>query len=115
MTSYGQLRKLSMKLNFKSQIEFGEDFYACGMGMINKLAYLGQAILDLSKIIMYDLHYNYMQPIYRDNLKLCYMDTGKFIYHIHTEDWYMDVGPDVESRSDTSNYNPSDNRLLPIK
>ena len=40
----------------------------CEMGKIkvvmNKPVYLGQAILDLSKIVMYEFHYDYMVPKY---------------------------------------------------
>ena len=40
----------------------------CEMGKIkvvmNKPVYLGQAILDLSKIVMCEFHYDYMVPKY---------------------------------------------------
>ena len=46
----------------------------CEMGKIkvvmNKPVYLGQAILDLSRLIMYEFHYDYIEPKYRENLKL---------------------------------------------
>ena len=49
--------KLVMKPNFKSGILFSENLMGCEMGKIkvvmNKPVYLGQAILDLSKIVMY--------------------------------------------------------------
>ena len=46
-----------------------------------KPVYLGQAILDLSKMIMYKFHYDYMLPKYGvDKLQLCYMDTDSFVY-----------------------------------
>ena len=32
------------------------------------------------------------------------MDTGRFIVYIKSEDIYSDMGKDVESRFDTSNY-----------
>ena len=58
----------------------------CKMGktkvMMNKLVYLSQAILDLSKTVMYEFHYDYMLPKYGDNLKLCYMDTDSLVYDI---------------------------------
>ena len=64
-----------MKPNFKSGVLFGENLLGCEMGKIkvvmNKPVYLGQAILDLSKIIMYEFHYDYMVPKYGDRLKLC--------------------------------------------
>ena len=55
--------------------------------------------------------YDYRQPKYGDNVKLCYMDTDSFIMHIKTEDFYKDVANDVEKRFDTSNYEI--NRPLP--
>ena len=116
--TYDRFRKLSVKPIYKSQTKFGEDFYACEMGkikvVINKLVYLGQAILDLSKIIMYKFHYDYMQPNYKNNPKLCYMNTDSFIYFIYTEDFYTDIAPDVKDWFVTSNYNPADTRPLPI-
>ena len=67
-----------MKPNFKSGVLFGESLMGCEMGKIkvvmNRQVYLVQAILDLSKIIMYEFHYDYMIPKYGDTLKLCYMD-----------------------------------------
>ena len=55
---------------------------------MNKPVYLGKAILDLSKTIMYEFHYDYMIPKYDDRFKLCYMDTDSLIYSIKTEDFY---------------------------
>ena len=53
-----------MKPNFKSGVLFGENLMGYEMGKIkvvmNKPVYLGQAILNLSKIVMYEFHYNYM-------------------------------------------------------
>ena len=64
-----------MKPNFKSGVLFGQNLMGCEMGKIkvvmNKPVYLGQAILDLSKIVMYKFHYDYMKPKYGNNLKLC--------------------------------------------
>ena len=58
--------KTVMKPNFKSETLLGPDLMGCEMGhvkvVMNKLVYLGQAILDLSKIIMYEFHYDYMLP-----------------------------------------------------
>ena len=62
------------------------------------------AILDISKIVMYEFWYDYMKPKYGDNVKFCYTDTDSFIIHIKTEDFYEDIANDVEKRFDTSNY-----------
>ena len=88
----------------------------CKMGktklVMNKPVYLGQAILDLSKIVMYEFHYDYMKPKYGNNLKLCYMHTDSLMCHIKTEDFYEDITLDVNKRFDTSGYNET--RPLPI-
>ena len=85
--------------------------------IMNKPVYLGQAILDLSKIIMYKFHYDYILSKYGDRTKLCYMDTDSYIYDIKTDDFYKDIAEDVEARFDTSAYsnNIADNRSLPIR
>ena len=99
-----------MKPNFKSGVVFGENLMGCEMGKIkvvmNKPVYLGQAILDISKIVMYEFHYDYMIPKYGDRLKLCYMDTDSLVYLIRTEDFYADISDDVQTRFDTSGYIP---------
>ena len=114
-----------MKPNFKSSVQFDENLMGCEMGKIKvvmkKPVYLGQAILDLSKIIMYEFHYDYMKPKYggenshlrgAPHLKLCYMDTDSLVYEIKTEDFYTDIMDDVLARFDTSGYIPD--RPLPI-
>ena len=105
-----------MHLNFKSGVLFGENLMGCEMGKIkvvmNKPVYLGQAILDLSKIMMYEFHYDYMIPKYGDRLKLCYMDMDSLVYHIKTEDFYADITDNVPARFDASGYCP--NRPLPV-
>ena len=106
-----------VKPNFKSGVLFGENLMGCEMGKIkvvmNKHVYLGQAILDLSKIVMYEFHYDYMAPKYGlEKLKLCYVDTDSLVYDIKTEDFYEDIADNVPARFDTSGYCP--NRPLPV-
>ena len=80
---------------------------------MNKLVYLGQVILDLSKLVMYEFHYDYMQRKYdSQNLKLCYIDTDSLVYHIKTEDFYEDIAADVQTRFNTSAHRSD--RPLPI-
>ena len=82
-----------MKPNFKPGTLLGPNLMGCEMGKVrvvmNKPVYLGQAILDLSKTIMYEFHYNYMIPKYGDRLKLCYMDMDFLIYSKKTEDFTL--------------------------
>ena len=70
--------------------------------VMNKPVYLGQAILDLSKIVMYEFHYNYVTPNYGKKLDLYYMDTDYLIFNIETDDFYKDTAEDVLARFDTS-------------
>ena len=116
VTSEAQYLKTVMKPNFKSGVRFDENLMGCEMGKIKvvmkKPVYLGQAILDLSKIVMYEFHYDYMKPKYQENLKLCNMDTDSLVYNIKAEDFYADISEDVPARFDTSGYIP--NRPLPI-
>ena len=116
VTTEEKYLRMVMKPNFKSGVLFGENLMGCEMGKIkvvmNKPVYLGQTILDLSKIVMYEFHYDYMIPKYGDRLKLCYMDTDSLVYHIKTEDFYADIADDVQTRFDTSGYIPD--RPLPV-
>ena len=75
---------------------------------MNKPIYLGQAILDISKTLMYEFWYDCIKLNYGDQARLCYMDTDSFIIHIETEDFYKDVAGDVEKWFDTSNYDKND-------
>ena len=80
---------------------------------MNKPVYLGQAILDISKTLMYKFWYKYIKPKYGDNARLCYMDPDSFIINIKTEDFYKDIANDVERWFDTSNYDKIDE--IPLK
>ena len=81
---------------------------------MNKPIYLGQAILDISKTLMYEFWYDYIKPKYEEKARLCYMDTDSFVMYIKTEDFYKDIAGDVERWFDTSNYAEKDKRPLPI-
>ena len=78
---------------------------------MNKPVYLGLLTLELSNILMYEFWYDYVKLKYGEKTKLCYMDTDSLIVYIKTDDIYKDIGEDVETRFDTSNYKPD--RPLP--
>ena len=52
---------------------------------MTKPIYLGMSTLDISKILMYELWYDYIEPKYGDRAKVCYTDTDSFIIYIKTE------------------------------
>ena len=49
---------------------------------MNSPIYLGFSILKISKILMYEFWYDYMNPKYKEKVKLYYTDTNSFISHI---------------------------------
>ena len=117
VTNKGQYLLTVMKPNFKFGVPFGENLMGCEMGHIKvvmkKPVYPGQAILDLSKIVMYKFHYDYIKLKFKDP-QLCYMDTDSLIYNIKTEDFYKDITDDVRKMFDTSRYDKKDTGPLPI-
>ena len=104
-------KKLTAKPNFKHINIFCEELVAIHMKKtsltMNKPVYLGMCILDLSKTIMYEFHYNYIKPKYGDKAKLLFTDTDSLMYEIKTEDFYKDISGDVKDRFDTSDYPPN--------
>lgn len=99
------------KPNFHSRSIFSENFVAIQLNKLhikyNKPVYIGMCILEISKICMYDFHYGYMLPQYRDQCKILYMDTDSFMYNIQCNDIYEDMKSHI-SMFDTSDYD-SDN------
>ena len=81
---------------------FSEDLLATEMKktqiLINKPVYLGLSILEMSKTVMHEIWYDYVKPNCGETSKLCYMDTDTFIVFVKTEDIYIDIAKDVETR-----------------
>ena len=111
-------KKLVSEADYHTCKHFSEDLMAIEMKKtkvyMNKPVYIGQAILDISKILMYESLHDYIKPKYIDKAQLCYMDTGSFILHIQTEDFYKDIAKDVKKWFDTSAYDKNDKTPLPI-
>ena len=108
MTSDIVAQKLSAKPNYDRCTIFDENLIAVHMKKkkvyFNKPVYLGMSILDLSKFLMYDFHYNYIKTKYGDKAKLLFSDTDSLAHVIKTNDFYKDINPDIEKRFDTSDY-----------
>ena len=70
---------------------------------LNRPAYVGMCVLDLSKTLMYDFHYNYIKDKYGDKAKLLFTDTDSLMYEIQTDDVYKDLFVDKD-KFDNSDY-----------
>ena len=60
--------------------------------ILNKPAYVGFSILDLSKLLMYEFHYKYIKSKF--DAKSLFTDTDSLVYEIKTEDVYEDFYQD---------------------
>jgi hypothetical protein len=76
---------------------------------LNKPVYCGFAILDLSKLLMYDFHYNTIKRQYGAKAKLLFTDTDSLCYEIETDDLYQDMYNN-KHLYDFSDY-PADNKF----
>ena len=100
--------KLTSKPNFDRTTIFDEHLVAVHMKKtevyFNKPIYVGQAILDISKTLMFDFHYNYIRKKYNNKAELLLTDTESLMYLIQTDDFYHDIKKDVKKKFDTSAY-----------
>ena len=105
-------RKLALKLssrpNFDRCTIFDKHLIAVHMentkGYFNKPVYVGQAILDLSKTLMFNFHYEYIKKKYGKKAELLFTDTDSLMFQIKTKDFYKDIAGDVQDKFDTSDY-----------
>ena len=92
--------KLTSKPTYVSSKIFNENLMAVHKVKetltLNRPAYLGMCILDLSKTLMYDFHHNYMKKKYGDRAKLLFTDTDSLCFEIETEDVYKDFWNDKD-------------------
>ena len=54
---------------------------------LNKTVYIGFCILEPSKLLMYQFHYDYVLKTF-DNVKLLFTDTDSLVYEIKGENVY---------------------------
>ena len=108
-----RVKKLTAKPTFQAFKIFHEDLAAMHMKkvkiVLNRPTYVGFCILDISKLLMYDFHYNHMKVNYGEGVKLLFTDTDSLCYEIHTNDIYSDMATHIEFY-DTSDY-PSNHPL----
>ena len=108
VTSKEKLSKLASKPTYVSSKIFNENLVAVHKIKetltLNRPAYVGMCILDLSKTLIYDCHYNYIKHKYGNKAKLLFTDTDSLTYEIETKDVYADFWSDKD-RFDDSDYN----------
>ncbi|KAL9979619.1 hypothetical protein ACROYT_G017302 [Oculina patagonica] len=107
VTDTKKLLKLTSKPTYVSSKIFNEDLVAVHKIKetltLNRPAYVGMCILDLSKTLMYDFHYNYIKKKYGKRAKLLFTDTDSLTYEIQAEDVYQDFWNDRD-KFDNSDY-----------
>ena len=118
-------RKLIASPLFKQRSIYEENLVAIQLQknkvILNKPRYIGMTILDNSKLIMYQFHYEYLMQKYPE-AKLLFTDTDSFCYWIPTEtNVYDDICGNSEWFDfsnypvDHKNYDNDKNNLIPGK
>ena len=96
VNSRKSLKRYSAKPNFHPI--FDENLVAENMKktelVFNKPVYIRMSILDISKTLMNDFHYNYIKK-YGSKAKLQMTDTDSIMYEIKTDDFFKDISGDV--------------------
>ena len=94
VTNEKKLDKLTSKPTYVSSKIFNENLMAVHKVKetltLNRPAYVGMCILDLSKTLMYNFHYNYIKKKYNNRTRLLFPDTDSLTYEIEAEDIYKD-------------------------
>ena len=107
VTDEKKLDKLTAKPTYVSSKIFNENLMAVHKIKealtLNRPAYVGMCILDLSKTLMYDFHCNYIKDKYDNKARLLFTDTDLLTYEIETEDVYKDFWNDKDM-FDNSDY-----------
>ena len=90
VTDQKKITKLVSKPTYVSSKIFNENLVAVHKIKetltLNRPAYVGMCILDLSKTLMYNFHYNYIKRKYGSKAKLLFTDTDSLTYEIETND-----------------------------
>ena len=113
--------KWTSKPSYMSHKIFDNDLVAIHKGkvtlMLNKTACVGMSILELSKVLMYEFHYDYIKNNYDNISKLLFADTDSLMYEIKTEVVNKDCSRNKEmfnssNYSSKSKYYDDSNKLV---
>ena len=106
VTDEKKLDTLTSKPTFVSSKIFNENLMIHKIKetlTLNRPAYVGMCILDLSKTLMCDFHYNYIKKKYNNKARLLFTDMDSLTYEIEAEDVYKDFWNDKDM-FDNSDY-----------
>ena len=107
VTDEKKLDKLTSKQTYVSSKIFNENLMAVHKVketlILNRPAYVGMCILDLSKTLMYDFHYKYIKKKHGNRAKRLFTYTDSLIYEIEAEDVCKDFWNDKDM-FDNSDY-----------
>ena len=107
VSSEEKLKKLSSRPSFEHFTIFDKNLVGVHMRrtkmVFNKPIFVGQAILDISKTLIYDFHYKYVKQKWKE-AQLCFTDTDSLLYEIETENLFVDIAEDVDAKFDTSDF-----------
>ena len=112
VTSPEKFRHLSANPRYHSSVVFNDNLVAVMMNRARvrlcKPIFVGFTVLELSKHLMYDFHYNFIKGLYDTKAQLLFTDTDSLTYKIETPDVYEDM---VAFRQffDFSDYPPENN------
>ena len=105
VTDEKKLDKLTAKPTYVSSKIFNESLMAVHKVKetltLNRPAYVGMCILDLSKTLIYDFHYNCIKKKYDSRARLLFTDTDSLTYEIEAEDVYKDFWNDKDVFDDS--------------
>ena len=107
MTNEKKLLKLTSKPTYVSSKIFNKNLVTVHKIKetltLNRPAYVGMCISDLSETLVYDFHYNYIKNKFGDRAKLLFTDTDSLTYEIEAVDVYQDFWYDKD-KFDNSYY-----------
>ena len=122
VTKEKKLKKLIIKPHCMSYRIFTEKLSGVQLKkvkvLINKPFYVGFSVLELSKLLMYRFHYDYIKPKYQERAQLLFTDTDSLMYEIETPDIYKDMWRDrdlfdfASYPKDSPYFDPINNKVL---
>ena len=88
--------KCTSKPSYMSHKIFDNNLVTISKSKPNKPTYIWMCTLELSKVLMYRFHYDYIKNKYDNKWKILLTDTDSLMYETKTEDVYKDFSGNKE-------------------